>query len=255
MTVPAKPFILCDNVLELGIPIATDTETAYDALNLIDWRNYTFWQSESLGTKYVTIDCGSGKPVNTFAVVGHNFFTASATISLESSTNNVNWTERVAGFTVTSNDAFAKIFVSATAQYWRIKIVSASIAVRMAILVIGTRLDFETGLQRDIDPNQQGISAESKVSELGYPLGTSIKFYPRNFSCQIKNLSDSWSTNTFYPIWISHLSKMIPFIWGWEITGHPTEVYLMRLKDNHKLDMPFQGIRRSLKLDLVGVRE
>jgi len=254
MATPAKPFILYDNRFADSIPTATNTDTDYDVLNIIDWRGYTYWQADNFGTVYVTINCGSSKNANTLMISGHNFFTAAATVSLESSTNG-SWTERVAGFTVTSNDTVGKIFTLAAGNYWRLKIVTASIAARIAILAVGVRMDFETGLQREFDADAQGIEAETKVSELAHPLGTVIKYYPRTVAARFKNLSPAWCANTFLPAWINHLSKLIPFFWAWEITGHPLEVYLVRLKDGHKLDMPYTGIRRSLNLDFVGVRE
>ena len=56
MPVNAKPILLFDNVFEDGTPTATDTASGYDVLNLIDWRNYTYWKAASAGTKHLTVD-------------------------------------------------------------------------------------------------------------------------------------------------------------------------------------------------------
>ena len=119
------PIILYDNRLTDGTPAATDTAAGYDILNILDLRTYTQWKAASSGTKYITIDCGSAKSADCLAVIGHNLYTAGATVSVESSSDNATWTQRLAGFTPTSDKAFMKLFVSASARYWRIKIINA----------------------------------------------------------------------------------------------------------------------------------
>ena len=255
MAANAKPFILYDNRFADADPTATDTETDYDVLNLIDWRNYTFWQADSLGTKYVKVNCGSAKSVDTLAIGGHNFFTSSATVSLESSTNDSSWTERLAGFTVLSDDVIVKTLASASAQYWRLKIVTAAIAAKMGILAAGVRLDFEKYLNLNFDPDHQEIVADTEISKAGFLLGTTVRYYPRSINVSFKNLTAAWCKNTFYPAWVNHLSLMKPFFFAWDITNHPLEAYLVRLKDGSRLAMPYSPMLRTLNLDFVGIRE
>lgn len=56
MTLNAKPLINWDNLFNRSTPTATDTETDFDVLNLIDWRRHTLWKADSAGTKYLTVD-------------------------------------------------------------------------------------------------------------------------------------------------------------------------------------------------------
>lgn len=255
MTANAKPFLLYDNRLEDGTPTATDTETGYDVLNLIDWREYTFWQADTFGTKYITIDCGAPVSADTLAVSGNNFYTASATISLESSADNATWTERLVGFTVTSDDVFAKTFTSASARYWRLKIITAAVAARMAILCIGIRLDMERYPQMMFDPDQQSPIVDSERSKVGYLLGNVINYHERQISASFKNLTPAWISSTFYPAWVDHLSLLKPFFFAWDITNHATEVYLVALKSGSKLSMPNTTYFRSVDLNMIGSRE
>src|SRR3972149_307135 len=94
----AKPLILYDNRFADGTPTATDTASEYDVLNIIDWKDFTFWQAASVGTKYLTINCGSAKVASALAILGHNYYMGSATISVESSVNGSAWTARLVGF-------------------------------------------------------------------------------------------------------------------------------------------------------------
>jgi len=255
MAANAKPLILYDNRFEDADPTATDTETDYNVLNLIDWRDYTFWQADSAGTKYIKVDCGAAATADTLAIAGHNFYTASANLSLASSTDDSCWTERVPEFTVDTDDVLMKTFTLVSVRYWRLKIVTAAVAAKMAILAVGQRLDFERYPYGDFDPDHEEIVADTEVSKAGYLLGTTIRHYPRSIGLQFKNLTPTWCKNSFYPAWVDHLSLMKPFFFAWEITNHPLEVYLVRLKDGSKLAMPYNPVRRSLNLDFVGIRE
>jgi hypothetical protein len=63
---------------------------------------------------------------NSIAIVKHNLGTAGASVSVESSTNGSAWSERLASFVPSNDKALFKVFTGVSAQYWRIKIVTAS---------------------------------------------------------------------------------------------------------------------------------
>ncbi len=93
MAANAKPFILYNNIYTLGTPTATDTAAGYDVSNIKDYRAFTLWRAASAGTKYLTINAGSAQNFDTLGILGHNFATASATVSVEHSTNGSSWTD------------------------------------------------------------------------------------------------------------------------------------------------------------------
>ena len=120
------PIILYDSILEdCSTLTATDTETGYDVYNLIDYRSYTYWQGDTPGLKYITVDYGATVAADSFGIVGHNFSTAAAFITLQDSTNNSTWATQVSEFYPTDNYAILKTFTSSDRRYKRVKVASA----------------------------------------------------------------------------------------------------------------------------------
>ena len=144
------PIILYDSILIGSTLTATDTETGYSVNNLIDYRSYTWWQADTPGLKYITIDCAVATSADTLGIVGHNFDTAAAVISVESSPDNTTWTERLSEFLVTDSYAIMKTFTTASARYWRVKIQSAVIMTASSsstgiVVADSDHIDFGTG--------------------------------------------------------------------------------------------------------------
>ncbi len=256
-TLPVYPSILYDNVFLLGTIEATDTATGYDIDNITDLRPYTFHQFASAGTKYIRVDSGSiATVVNGVGFLGHNFFTSAATVSVESSTDQINWTVRLAGFTVTTNKAVFKPFeYYATARYWRVKIVTASIAARMAVCLLGERLDFPRYLTGIFDPCPEKINAVSGRSKSGYLIGVTRKNISIEIDASWKGITPTWIENTFRPAWDEHLSFCKPFFWSWDPPSHGTEVYFVSIPPDFQLKMPYDPFRRSLSLTFEGIKE
>mgnify|MGYP007051340092 CR=1 len=86
-----------------------------------------------------TIDAGSAVAADTLCLTAHNLSTAGATVSVEYSATGA-WAgeevEALAGFTPADDGSLMKLFASATAQYWRLKIVSASVVPEIAIAML-----------------------------------------------------------------------------------------------------------------------
>ncbi len=164
----------------------------------------------------------------------HNFFTASATISIESSNDNSSWTERLAGFTVTDNRAIFKMFTKVQAAYWRVKIVTASIAPYCAIVLLGERMEFPKGLcigDGAIKPHGDiGIVADSVTGETGNLLGTSLKYNPITMEAEFAPGSLwTWWNETFWPWWRDYACRGKPFVWATDASGFPGQIYWMML--------------------------
>lgn len=251
----AKPIILYDNRFLDGTPAATDTGTGYAVANVTDLRPYTFHQFGAFGTKYITVDCGAAKSADTIAFIGHNFFTASATVSVESSTDNSNWTERLAGFTVTTDKAVLKTFTTAEAQYWRVKFVTAAIAAKMGVCVLGARLDMERQVQRDFDPRPEKIVAVSARSQAGHLIGVTRKNLSIEIRAEFRHLTDSWLRGAFTTAWDNHLSLCKPFFWVWNPTSYPADVYFVAIPADFTRNTPYSHVRRSLSLTMEGIKE
>ena len=255
MPANAYPLILADNRLLDAVPTATDTAAGYSVSNITDLRPFTWWQAASLGTKYITVNCGSAKSADSIGIIGHNFFTASATVSVESSANGADWTERLAGFTPATDKAVLKTFTTASAQYWRIKIVTAAIAARMAVCILGARMDFPRYLSGNFDPCPEKLNAIAARSKAGHMIGATLKNVSTEIDVDFRGITTAWFEDIFRPTWENHLRQVKPFFWAWDITNHATEVYFVCIPGDFTLNAPFDPFRRSLRLVFEGIKE
>lgn len=250
-----KPILLYDNRFLDGTITATDTAADYDVNNIKDLRTYTFWKAASAGTKYLTVDCGSGKSADSLGIIGHNLKTASAVISVESSADNIAWTERLAGFTPADDRAVLKTFTAVSARYWRMKIVTTTVAPQLAVVMLGQRLTFERYLQGPFDPAPEKIEGDSQRSKTGNLLGSVVYYHSMKISAGFKNVTPTWIRDTFKPAWDIHLSLLKPFFFAWDPESHSDEVFFVKVPENFELRLPYEGVRRSLSLEFEGVKE
>ena len=251
------PIILYDNRLTDGTLVATDTETGYDVLNLIDLRPYTFWKAASHGTKYITVDCGAAKSADCLAIIGHNLYTAGATVSIESSPDNSSWTVRLAGFTPTSDKAVLKTFTSASAQYWRIKIVTAAVAAYMAVALLGVKIQFEYPPETPYTPYAETAAADVERSKNGHILGVSTYNPVLNLQAQFGLVSRTWLDAYYIPFWQNHARLFKPFFFVWDLDTYSADVFFVSIGDDASLETPFSVLTYTdvLSLKMRGVRE
>ncbi|MDI9562516.1 MAG: hypothetical protein QM235_15225 [Pseudomonadota bacterium] len=251
------PIILYDNRLTDGTLVATDTETGYDVLNLIDLRPYTFWKAASHGTKYITVDCGAAKSADCLAIIGHNLYTAGATVSIESSPDNSSWTVRLAGFTPTSDKAVLKTFTSASAQYWRIKIVTAAVAAYMAVALLGVKIQFEYPPNTPYVPYAETPAADVERSKNGHILGVATYSPVLRIQPQFSLVSRTWLDTYFIPFWQNYARLFKPFFFVWDLDTYPSDVFFTSIDDDMPLETPFSVLTYvdTLTLKLRGVKE
>lgn len=253
----ANPIILYDSRFMDGTPTATDTAAGFSVLNIKDYRTYTFWKAASSGTKYITIDCAGAKSANCLAIIAHNLYTAGATVSVESSPDNSNWTVRLAEFTPASDKALLKIFTDASAPYWRIKIVTASMAAQIGVVFLGARMDFPYPPDAPYIPYTEGIEAETSIGKTGHILGSTIKFKPLELTARFSNLTRTWVLNTFKVFWDTHASDLKPFFYAWDIDAYPDMVFFVAVDDGSKYQTPVSILQYidSIELRMRGAKE
>jgi len=257
MPINKKPIILTDNRFLDGPISVTDAAEGFSVDNIKDYRIYTRWKAASTGTKNISVDCGAGvsKEADCLAIIGHNL-SPDATLSVLSSDDDVTYTTRVDKFTPAQNKAFMKTFPIIEARYWRIQIIATDPLIPyLAVVMLGTKLIFERYLQSEFDPFFETIEAESQRSKTGNLLGNTVNFISKRIKASWGQLTPSWVQDEFKPVWDNHLSQLKPFFWTWDITNHPDEVYYVKIPDNFTLFMPYDPVRRSLTLEMEGIRE
>lgn len=253
----ATPIILSDSRFLDGTLTATDTASGYSVLNIKDYRTYTFWKAASAGTKYITVDCGTAKSADCLAVISHNLNTANATVSVESSPDNSAWTERLAGFTPPSDKAFLKTFTSASARYWRLKIVTTSIVPYLAVCMLGVRLTFPYPPDSPYIPYSESVEVGSSRSKKGHILGSVVKYKPIRISARFSNLTRTWVETVFTPFWDNHASNLLPFFYAWSLTAYPNMVFYVSVEEGMAYRTPVSVLPfvDSLELEMEGIKE
>lgn len=248
------PLLLADNRFLDAAPTATGTAAGFDVLHIRDLRPYTFWQAAAAGTNYVTVDCLSAKPANCLALTGHNLGTAGATVTLESSPDNITWTSR---FTFVPGDDRAKLFTITQiyARSWRLKIVTAAVAPRIAVLMVGVRLDFPFPADTPYVPCSETTEEETTVSKSGHALGTVVRYAGIEINPQFSHIPRAWLDDTWLPFHQSYARLRKYFFYAWDAERYPDQVYFV--KSTGKFEAPLSTGRYvdRLKLQFKGVAE
>jgi len=250
------PIILYNNIFSNVLPLtATDTTDGYDVLNVIDYKTYTYWQADSAGTKYISIDCSGDVMANCVGIAGHNLKTANATVSMESSADNSNWTTRVSDFIPDTDKAFTKLFDSATARYWRLKIVTATIAAQIAVLMAGERLTFPCPPESPYIPYSESVELDSARSKAGHLLGVVTRYKPIEINARFSVLSRDWVFNQYLTFWENHASRILPFFWAWDVVTYPEHVYFVTITEKMKYSIPLSigAYADSMEINMEGI--
>ena len=253
-----NPVILADNRFSDGTPTATDTAAGYSVLNIRDLKTFTAWRAASSGTKYLsTGDLGAAMSADAIGIQTHNLGTAAAQISVESSANGSDWTERLAAFSPTTDKAILKPFTITSAQYWRVKVVTGSLAAQIAVCLLGVRITFPVPPEGPYVPASEGIESDSAISKTGVLLGTVVRYRPVKISPSWKYLTRAWIETYMVPFWDSYASSLAPFIWAWDLDAYPDDVRFVRMDDGYQFapSVSVLGYYDEFRLSMVGVKE
>lgn len=251
------PIILYSNVLTLATPTATDTATGSTVLGLCDYRVYTTWEAASAGVKYVTVNCGSAQPVDALGMVGHNLATGGINVSVESSANGADWTERFAAWGPTYDRAFLATFAQVSAQYWRIKFAAGSAAPIVGEAYLGARMTFPKAPDIPFTPYVEAVETTAPIGKTGHILGASVAFKGLTLTPKWGYLTRAWVQSDFKVFWDWHASDMLPFFYASDLTLFPSDVFFCTLKDGATFSMPMtlSTYVNSITLPMTAVKE
>lgn len=249
-----NPLILADNRFLDAVPTATGV-TDDSPLFVRDLRTYTFLQFPAAGTNYLTVNCGSAQPADCLAVIGHNLKTAGALVSLESSPDNAAWTQRVAPFTPTSDRAFLRPFVKVYSLWWRLKVVTATIAPRLAVAMVGARIEFPFPPDNKFAPFIESVEEDANDSKTGNPLGVVIRYFPAEIKPQFSHIDREWVEEIYRPFRESYSRYRKYFFWAWDVDTYPDLVLFVKDVGKYDPTVSVLAYYDALKLDLKGVME
>lgn len=252
-----NPIVLADNRFLDGTPTATSTAPGYDVLNIRDLKEFTSFRAAGAGTCYLTVPVGSAISADALGIKTHNLGTAAASVSVESSNNGTDWTECLAAFTPTDDRAILKTFTLATAAYWRVKIVTATVAPQIAICMVGERITFPFSPDAPYVPASEGIDAESIKSKTGVPLGSIVRFKPYRIMPRWTTVTRAFVETYFLPFWDDYASNLSPFFFAWDLTTYPTDVRFVSVPKDYSFETPVSVLAYydSITLPMEGVKE
>ena len=197
-----------------------------------------------------------------WAMVHHNFWSANATVSLESSVADTEvigatWVERVAGFTPPDNKAIWKTFtaIGTPQRAWRIKIVTANLAAFLGMIFLGEKLEFPKYMLGEWDPLPYTVRGTTGDSEGGNWLGATPQPFVSQNTLFMQNITDAFVRDTFGPVFDDHIRQLLPWMLVWDETNHDADVFLMSLRDGAQKSFPYTPTLRTITLQVNTVVE
>lgn len=216
----------------------SNVSSGYSVNSLKNWQAWDNVQFDA-GSSSITIDCGAAVAIDYFAIAAHELFTSNTdNIVLKASSvsnfatsvtlatiNNVssgvydgsyayNTNTAIPSQTVDDDYVTAFKLDQVTYRYYRLEFANTS-AIKIGVLAIGLRTEFELGFYRDIQPphlNEDVVVTNNK-SESGVFLGRSLVrtgIAPNTIA--VNNVSHDWIYNTWLPFKKS--AELNPFIYS-----------------------------------------
>ncbi len=222
---------------------AVGVSSDFSANSLKNWQAFDYCQFDAGSNRYIQIDCGYAVDIDYFALAAHELFTANctnitlkgsnvsnfatsttlATLTLDnagtppvySGSYKHNTNTAIASQTVEDNPVACLKLDSVNFRYYRLTFTCA-VAVRIGVIAIGQRLEFELGFYNGAQPptlNEDVIVTNNK-SESGVFLGRSItRIGAKPVTINLDKLSHDWIYTKWLPFKKS--AEVNPFIYSW----------------------------------------
>ena len=84
--------------------------------------------------------------------------------------------EALAAFTPASDRAVLKVFTSKNKRYWRIKMVTAAVAAKIGVVLLGDRVTFNTAPVATFDPFPESVIAETARAKSGHIIASAKRY-------------------------------------------------------------------------------
>lgn len=246
-----RPKIFADNALDNGTPVASSTASGFSALNLKDWRPYTWWRPSTLPAT-ITVDCTNARAADyAFIAGGHNLYSNACTVEVRGSTDGFATSDvLIASHTPTSDSAaVVMVFASAIYRHWRLRITGAS-APSLSVLSIGVAVTLPTYLQGGFDPIGRKLVGDTNKNARGQVLGKVVDFEEWSGQVELTSVPWAWIRSDWLPLWTTIRAR--PFAFAWDADNYPGETRLVTIPDG-RFETPHNiGSLCDLSFDLAG---
>lgn len=250
----SNAFLLYDNVLPGASSITVTSEASgYEKEYLYDGLTWGHWKPSAAGTVYCTVDLGSAQSMDAWGVVAHDLGTNGASIELQYSATGAWAGEEVtvgSAVSPTSTETIMKTFTSVSARYWRWKIISASAASQIGQLLLGARLEMQTGLRTGFMPDDLAPRYESRynMSDEAALLGESVYKKPVTGKMMFTLLTPAWVRANWEPF-LRHIEQGGSFLYQPQPDNYPENV-IFAVADKKKLSTPKYSHSTYMSVDL-----
>lgn len=206
------PTILFNNLFLSGTLAASSEATGYPKENAVSENTNKSWKPSSLPAT-LSVDLGSSRAVDSFALVAHNCGTNANTVELQSSPDNSTWTTRCT-VTPTDDTTILGLFNSVSARYWRIRI-SNGTAPNIGVAMIGVRFTFPAGVRAPYTPIWLSQTYELLVGETlgGQFLGNRIIRKGAGTAINLVAVERTFAENNLLPF-REHYNLGKAFVWA-----------------------------------------
>ena len=246
------PIILYDNKFLTATLSESASAEGYATQNILDQRTYKYWKASAGGTNYITGQWGSAPAVNCVGIAGHNFYSVGVTVKVYSSDNGSSWTQR-ATVIPTNNKVIILTFNTVSAAYWKVEMVNTVGAPQVAVIFIGSYLQFPYPMNAPLEPSARSIKVDTAESEDGLPLGACVKYSPIEINHVQGEFTRTWFSTYFQPFYDNYAELMNWFFYAPDLTNMPGDAYYCRFKEDYVLRTPasrldyFDSLTLSLK--------
>lgn len=252
-----NPIILCENKLVNAALTASGTYSGYDVENVLDQRNNTYWKDSTDGGGYIQATFANAVAIDCIGVCGHNLFACGellgATIDIKYSDDGVNWSV-AASYVPIDDNAFMIKFTSATKKYWRLQITDINDYPMIAVLFMGTAIQFEYPPDGPIAVIDEGINANEEMSKGGNFLGAVVNYNDMALARTFSNFTFTFYNSYFKPFWDSYGKLKSNFFYADDLTN--AQVYYCRFTNDFRLQPQQNNTTaiESLTINCIAVR-
>lgn len=253
---PTRPLtqarICYDTITRDGSLSASGEQVGFEADAAVNSLTYESWKPDALPATW-RIDAGSAVDVDYVAIASHTLGTDGATVKVQRSDNDADWTD-VTDATVTPTDdsPILFLFTSESHRYWRIH-VSGSTVPTIGVVYIGEELAMTRpiyGGHSPLDMSRNTVVRPMK-SERGQFLGRSIVRTGFSTGYSWTNLDPTFYRNEFDPFVES--ARSYPFFIAWRPSGFLNDVgYVWTTSDIKPTNSGVRGFMQ-VSIDVEGL--
>lgn len=235
---PDLPLIAYDNIVTTLNIAATTSADGYPVSRLANPATHLEWHASDTTTQYLTVTTGSAEDVEYIGVVGHNWGSTGANVSIEHLDVGFSppvWVETEAAFIPASDDPIVWR-IDPRPENFRIKIIPGSSSPGFepiaAVVQAGSLLVMERKIYSQHLPITYGrkLVVSNGRSESGKFLGRVVIGEDNETTASFRLITPAWFRANIPPF--LEVAKEFPFFFVWRPSTYPDEVGYVWLMDD-----------------------